>query len=75
MTSISTVEHFQDPNKGIKEMVRILQKGGILSISVDSLNVKNATKEFIDWHKHKHYVTKYFTTNELIDTLRNLGMN
>ena len=36
VTSISTVEHFQDPVKGISEMGRVLKKKGILSISVDS---------------------------------------
>ena len=44
VTSISTVEHFQDPIKGLGEMVRVLKKDGIISISVDSLNNNNSRK-------------------------------
>ena len=70
VTSISTVEHFQNPIKGIEEMTRVLKKDGIISISVDSLNFKNCSEKFMNWHKEKHYVSRYFSKRDIIDILR-----
>ena len=74
VTSISTVEHFQDPIKGLSEMGRVLQKNGILSISVDSLSNENSKENFIKWHRKKHFVTKYFTNSEITKILNDIDL-
>ncbi len=74
VTSISTVEHFQNPIKGISEMGRVLKKNGILSISVDSLCHENSNDHFMKWHREKHFVTQYFTKSEINEILNNINL-
>ena len=68
-----TVEHFQDPVKGISEMGRVLEKKGILSISVDSLCLQNSNERFMKWQK-KHFVTRYFTKSEWNEILNKINL-
>ena len=44
IASVSTVEHFNDPELGLSEMARVLDEKGVLSISVDSLNDENSNE-------------------------------
>src|SRR5678815_4616235 len=72
--SISCIEHFADPFLGLTEMARILRPGGRLTISADSLLPQNSTAEYRDWHKRRHFVTRYFSQDELFDMMRSSGM-
>jgi ubiquinone/menaquinone biosynthesis C-methylase UbiE len=74
VASVSTVEHFNDPEVGLSEMARVLKRNGLLSISVDSLNEENSSKKIMDWHSKKHFVTKYFTIREIIAILEKNGL-
>tara|TARA_Y100001958_G_scaffold160115_1_gene166512 strand:- start:10368 stop:11078 length:711 start_codon:yes stop_codon:yes gene_type:complete len=65
ITSVSTIEHFENPIKGLGEMCRVLKNNGTLSISFDSLNNENSSEKFRKWHSKKHYVNNYFTLDAI----------
>ncbi len=65
VVSVSCLEHFGDPAKGLREMVRVLTPGGRIGLSVDSLLDENSPAAFREWHRERHYVTKYFRVEQL----------
>ena len=74
IVSISCLEHFNDPFQGLIEMVRVLKSGGQLALSVDSLLPENSPHSFREWHKKRHYVTRYFSEEELISIMQRAGL-
>ena len=74
VVSINSLEHFADPLEGLREMARVLKPGGRLAISVDSLLPENSPLAFRAWHKRRHFVTQYFTRDELLDMMQTVGL-
>ncbi len=72
--SVSSLEHFANPLQGLREMARVLKPGGRLAVSVDSMLPENSEPSFREWHKRRHFVTHYFTQDELFRVMESVGL-
>ena len=72
--SICVIEHITNYIEVIKEVYRILKKGGQFLLSADSLETINDEK-LLNYHKEKCYVEHYFKKNELKQILKEIGFN
>ena len=70
--SICVLEHIPNYIIVLKELLRTLKKGGQIIFSVDALeNTENPN--FINYHKKRFSVVRYFKKNDLENLLNSLG--
>jgi ubiquinone/menaquinone biosynthesis C-methylase UbiE len=74
VVSVSCLEHFADPLQGLREIARVLKPGGRLAISVDSLLPENSPLAFRQWHARRHFVTHYFSREQLLGMTKEVGL-
>jgi len=72
IVSICVLEHILNYKEVLIEIYRILKEGGPLLLSVDSLETIENTK-FLEYHKKKCSVRRYFTKNDLMQILKEIG--
>ena len=70
----SSLEHFQDDVKALKEMNRVLKTNGILIMTVDSLSYP-ISERLKQEHKEKYHVVNYYDRDKLKDRLELSGFN
>jgi SAM-dependent methyltransferase len=75
VVSVSCLEHFANPLEGLRDMARVLKPGGRLALSVDSLLPDNSPASFRDWHRRRHFVTTYFSSDRLLSMMKQVGLD
>jgi len=75
VVSVSCLEHFADPLRGLGEIARVLKVGGRVALSVDSLLQENSPSTFREWHRQRHAVTHYFNQEKLLAMMESVGLH
>jgi len=68
----SSLEHFTDDIKALKEMHRVLKSNGRVFLTTDSFNYP-ISKELKEKHKKLAHVVNYYSKKELKKALENAG--
>lgn len=71
--SICALEHFFDDEKAIKEINRILKKGGKIVLSVDSFSYRGVRRSYKEACWEKHFVCRFYRKESLEDKLKRFG--
>ena len=69
VVSYCALEHFPSDIDALREMHRILVKGGILAMSVDSMSLKGVAEEYLEFHRKKYFIHNYYTLASLKEKL------
>jgi ubiquinone/menaquinone biosynthesis C-methylase UbiE len=70
---VCALEHFQDDEKALEQMYRVLRPGGALVLSVDSFTYKGIRKEFQERHRLRWFVVNYYSRAQLAEKLQKAG--
>lgn len=73
VVSVCALEHFENDEKALKEINRVLKPGGILVLTVDSFTYKGIDKELQEKHKNNCYVVNYYSVSQLTKKLEKYG--
>lgn len=73
--SISSLQHFNNPGKALREINRVLRKHGRVVISVDSFSYHKVKKDFKEWHRDNFCVVNYFKLSDLKKMIENAGFS
>ena len=73
--SVCALEHFQDDREALREMRRVIQPGGILSMSVDSMSLSWIPKRFLEDHRKRYFVCNYYSIDDLRAKLEDCGFH
>jgi len=74
VVSVCALEHFNDPQKAVSEMGRVLKPGGTLVLHVDSFSYREIDEATRDRHRKNYFVNNYFTHDSLGKIHRNAGL-
>ena len=72
-TSVCAFEHFPDDRRAFAEAARVLRPGGLLLVTVDSLNHRAVTESFRERHRVACRVAQYYTAESLRQRLDEAG--
>jgi ubiquinone/menaquinone biosynthesis C-methylase UbiE len=65
VVSVCALEHFNDPQKAVTEMGRVLKPGGTLVLDVDSFSYREIDEAVRERHRKNYFVNNYFTHESL----------
>ena len=71
--SVCALEHFENDDRAIQEMSKVLKPGGILVLTVDSFAYKGVNKKLQARHKVKSHVVNYYSLPQLSQKLEQHG--
>lgn len=74
VVSVCALEHFNDPQKAVSEMARVLKPGGLLVLHVDSFTYHEIDEATRDRHRKNYFVNNYFTHQTLGKIHENVGL-
>jgi ubiquinone/menaquinone biosynthesis C-methylase UbiE len=73
VVSVCALEHFDDDEKALGDMNRVLKKDGILVLTVDSFTYKGINKNLQKKHKNDHHVVNYYSYRSIAEKLEGKG--
>lgn len=71
--SVCVLEHTNDDKKVLKEVHRVLKKGGTFALSVDTLDSPHFSEAYKKDHSHHHFVNQFYTREKLNKLLTDAG--
>lgn len=73
VVSVCALEHFDDDEKALAEMSRVLKDDGILVLTVDSFTYEGIKRSLQRKHKNDHHVVNYYSANSIKQKLERHG--
>ena len=70
--SLCSLEHFENDEKSLSEIYRVLKNGGIVVLTVDSFTYK-LNEGILYKHKKEHAVVNYYSVDKLKEKLEKFG--
>lgn len=73
VVSVCALEHFDDDDRALHEMYRVLKVSGVLVLTVDSFSCKGIKRSLQEVHRKSAHVKHYYTDSQLAEKLQNAG--
>jgi len=65
VVSVCALEHFENDEKALEEMYRVLKSNGVLVLTVDSFTYKGIKDRLKEVHRRDHHVVNYYSYYEI----------
>jgi ubiquinone/menaquinone biosynthesis C-methylase UbiE len=70
---ISSLEHFENDEKALREMNRVLKDDGTIVLTVDSFTYRGIRSHLKETHKNLFHVVNYYSLSQLKEKMKNAG--
>jgi 2-polyprenyl-3-methyl-5-hydroxy-6-metoxy-1,4-benzoquinol methylase len=72
--SLCVIEHFDDDDRVIGQVARLLKPGGLFVLSADSLTNPEITEDEMREHRHRYAVNTFYTVNIMRQKVERVGL-